>query len=460
MTHDEMVDVINNGGTVLWLGQRITTIEDLPTQEEIDAVYAESRGKSAYESALEQGFVGTEAEWVASLEGAVGPQGPQGDPGDQGPQGDPGADGTGTGDVVGPASSTNNNIAVYDGITGKLLKDGGATLASKQDALGFTPVPNTRTVNGHALSADVTVTKSDVSLGSVTNDAQLKASDLDTDSTFAANSDTKIPSQKAVKTAVDAKQNSLGFTAVPNTRTVAGHALSADVTVSKSDVGLSNVDNTADASKPVSTAQQALVDDTAYDATSWNGDTTKAPSKNAVRDKIETLGAPAESSVTFTDITTNDASTTKHGYLKKLPNDATKFLDGTGAFAVPPGTGIFRISQCSVSGTTAQRFSNEGNSSQSTEAICQFVCPFTGTMKNLYVVKNTAGVSGNCTWVIRKNGADTALTCVTAAGGGAGTVNSDTTHTVAVTAGDLLAVATTNSTTGASGVHTVTFEVS
>src|SRR5215471_1241254 len=36
-------------------------------------------------------------------------------------------------------------------------------------------VPNTRTVNGHALSTNVTVTSSDVSLGNVTNDAQTKS---------------------------------------------------------------------------------------------------------------------------------------------------------------------------------------------------------------------------------------------------------------------------------------------
>ena len=36
------------------------------------------------------------------------------------------ANGTGSGDVVGPASSTNNNVALFDGTTGKLLKDGGA----------------------------------------------------------------------------------------------------------------------------------------------------------------------------------------------------------------------------------------------------------------------------------------------------------------------------------------------
>lgn len=39
-------------------------------------------------------------------------------------------------------------------------------------SLGYTPVPNTRTVNGHALSADVTVTASDLSLGNVTNESK------------------------------------------------------------------------------------------------------------------------------------------------------------------------------------------------------------------------------------------------------------------------------------------------
>lgn len=42
------------------------------------------------------------------------------------------------------------------------------------------------------------------------------------------------------------------------------------------------------------------VDDTAYDATTWNGVTTVAPSKNAVRDKIETLAPLA--SPTFTGL--------------------------------------------------------------------------------------------------------------------------------------------------------------
>lgn len=49
-------------------------------------------GKSAYELAVEEGFVGTLEEWLASLVGEQGPQGPQGL---QGPQGDPGSGGGG-----------------------------------------------------------------------------------------------------------------------------------------------------------------------------------------------------------------------------------------------------------------------------------------------------------------------------------------------------------------------------
>lgn len=57
-------------------------------------------GDSAYEVAVANGFVGTEAEWLDSLVGPQGPQGIQGvkgDTGDQGPQGIQGVKGD-TGD--------------------------------------------------------------------------------------------------------------------------------------------------------------------------------------------------------------------------------------------------------------------------------------------------------------------------------------------------------------------------
>ncbi len=49
------------------------------------------------------------------------------------------------------------------------------------------------------------VTKYTVGLDNVSNNLQLNASDLDTDNTLAANSDSKISSQKAVKAYIDTK---------------------------------------------------------------------------------------------------------------------------------------------------------------------------------------------------------------------------------------------------------------
>jgi hypothetical protein len=49
--------------------------------------------------------------------------------------------------------------------------------------------------------------------------------------------------------------------------------------------------------------------------------------------------AVTDAQLSTSDITTNNASTTKHGFAPKYPNDATKYLDGTGAYTVPAGGG-------------------------------------------------------------------------------------------------------------------------
>jgi hypothetical protein len=54
--------------------------------------------------------------------------------------------------------------------------------------------------------------------------------------------------------------------------------------------------------------------------------------------------APAWNQVTDADlstsnITTNNVTIAKHGFAPILPNDATKYLDGTGAYTVPAGSG-------------------------------------------------------------------------------------------------------------------------
>ena len=115
------------------------------------------------------------------------------------------------------------------------LGDDANFATSVSTSLG-TKVDKTTTVNGHALSGNVTVTKSDVSLGNVDN-----------------TSDANKPVSTAQATALDLKAD--------NT-TVSSHTsnTSNPHSVTKAQVGLGSVDNTADAAKPVSTAQQTALD--------------------------------------------------------------------------------------------------------------------------------------------------------------------------------------------------------
>jgi hypothetical protein len=63
-------------------------------------------------------------------------------------------------------------------------------------------------------------------------------------------------------------------------------------------------------------------------------------------------GTLAEAALALTDITTNNASTTKHGFLKKLSNSATEYMDGTGNWSAPAGSGGGRTLLATDSPTT------------------------------------------------------------------------------------------------------------
>ncbi|MFZ4400906.1 MAG: hypothetical protein ACOYO1_12795 [Bacteroidales bacterium] len=75
------------------------------------------------------------------------------------------------------------------------------------------------------------VTKAQVGLGNVTNDAQLKAADLDTDATLNANSDTKIASQKATRSYVDNKVSGVTWKESVRAATTANITLSGTQTI-------------------------------------------------------------------------------------------------------------------------------------------------------------------------------------------------------------------------------------
>jgi len=100
---------------------------------------------------------------------------------------------------------------------------------------------------------------------------------------------------------------------VPTSRTINGKALSSNVTLVKADLGLGNVDNTADASKPISTATQNALD-----------------GKAATNQKLDDFGTPDDN----VDL---NATTTRHGLLPKLGGGTTNFLRADGTWAAPAG---------------------------------------------------------------------------------------------------------------------------
>jgi hypothetical protein len=95
--------------------------------------------------------------------------------------------------------------------------------------------------------------------------------------------------------------------------------------LTKSQVGLSNVDNTSDVNKPVSTAQQSAIDAKVTDAIA-DGVTTVAPSQNAV---FDALGGKANSSHTHNVGDLNATGTPS----------STTYLRGDGSWSTPAGGG-------------------------------------------------------------------------------------------------------------------------
>ncbi|MFT8808860.1 hypothetical protein [Gluconobacter sp.] len=87
------------------------------------------QGESAYQVAVSSGYVGTEAQWLASL---VGPAGPKGDTGETGPAGPTGPQG-----VVGATGETGPQGPA--GAKGPAGSDAEVTASAIESALGYAP---------------------------------------------------------------------------------------------------------------------------------------------------------------------------------------------------------------------------------------------------------------------------------------------------------------------------------
>lgn len=180
---------------------------------------------------------------------------------------------------------------------GVLFGGVGAALAVTPTTTIGTSITTTGTITGDG-SLLTNLSKSQVGLGNVDNLQQMPLSYLDADATFAANSDTKVATQKATKKYVD---DADATKADKVSSATAGHFAGLDANgnltdssysfssflgssgdgssltgLTKSQVGLGNVPNT-DATNPANITQDSthrFVSDT--EKTAWNGKVSKS----------------------------------------------------------------------------------------------------------------------------------------------------------------------------------------
>ena len=241
--------------------------------------------------------------------------------------------------------------------------------------------------------------------------------------------------------AFNAKQDAL--VSGTNIKTLEGQSLlgSGNIDLTKSDVGLSNVDNTSDANKPISTATQTALN--AKQDTLVSGSSIKTVNSTSLLGSGDV--AVQATLVSGTNIKTiNSISLLGSGNIPIATSDSTIFSSNPNATQGANSTGYWAITG-SLSSSATENFRN-------------VIMPVAGTLKNLYVRNGTTQSStGTMVFTVRKNGADNAMTVTFSNADGAATTKSDTTNTVSVVAGDLICIKGINNAPGSASGNFVSF---
>jgi len=225
--------------------------------------------------------------------------------------------GTGSGDVVGPASAVNNRVVFFDGTTGKLIKDSGLTLSGSNTGDQTVPDNLTDFIAQTAWRLFYSNNLGDVTeLALGTSGQYLKANGVTAAPTWDIPDSMTYPGAGIALSTGSAWDTSIANnsgnwnTAYTERRQWDGGSTNLVATTGRSSLGLSSAalraaeDILTDGSNlpdghAVKTYGDAKISDIVY-GVGWNGVTTIAPSKNAVYDKIETLGGGS----LFTDVGT------------------------------------------------------------------------------------------------------------------------------------------------------------
>ena len=120
---------------------------------------------------------------------------------------------------------------------------------------------------------------------------------------------------------------------------------------------------------------------------------------------------PTDATIATTDVTTNNASTSKHGWLPKLSNVATEFLNGQGAFTTPAGgttigytLSVQALTSSPADGATVY-FGQLPKAPITTAAVSRVYIRKAGTIKmaNIFCYSGTAGTGESWSLYIRLN---------------------------------------------------------
>ena len=155
-------------------------------------------------------------------------------------------------------------------------------------------------------------TKAQVGLGSVDNVQQLPMSYLDTDTSLTANSDVKVPSQKAVKTYIDAQNAAQNTTISGDATTMNNHIANTSNphATTKTQVSLGNVDN----------VQQLPMSYLDTDNTFTANSDVKVPSQKAVKAYVDGKDSVIAGTVTTLSGTVSTNATTMNNHIANTSN--------------------------------------------------------------------------------------------------------------------------------------------
>ena len=223
--------------------------------------------------------------------------------------------------VTGPASSTDNALVRWDGTSGTVVQDSGITL-DDNNLLSFAST-GYLDGSGNFSTPGYIATTSDITSSGTLNGATLSANRI-----------------KSSNGKIDTDQST-------------GSLIATQFVIANNgnDVELSTTAGSG----------SAVVYSVVLSAT--NSTTTLNLSGNADISGTNT-GDQSDATLTFSDITTNNSSTSEHGFLKKLDNTATHYMDGTGNWSAPAG---------SASAPTFQYLKTGSSATYTTPANCRAI---------------------------------------------------------------------------------------